>query len=266
MSFKPTVSPLEVAIEFCDSVSVKYGLTPQNYHSNCVNPIQLFVAKEVKAYYRQRTKLMMARTVQQAEAARKVFESNLPDQFTDTKLSSTSDGASTPVQGNTAEEVQPKPTAPPELPQRAAPNTMTENRINIPDLSPTEQTEARPNPVIDAVYGTDPNTTDMDDRLAAKAKARAAVESAKQHQAAKAAAKVNPSVDKVKFPENSREGIVGESIPKPPITDNEKRLLREKEMADRIKYVDKRSQARLAALRAKAADREEREKIMSRSD
>ena len=96
-----------------------------------------------------------------------------------------------------------------------------------------------------------------------KAKARAAVEAAKQRQAKKATAKLHP---KERSEEMSQEINIDKDLASEEISaENAKKELREKEIADRIKYVDKRSQARLAALRAKAADREAREKALKTS-
>jgi hypothetical protein len=248
---------MEVAINLCDSLSERYGLTTVNYHSACVNPVQSFVTKEVKTYYRKRTELMRERNAKKAEMARKAAAES----------AAVPDTAPRNVHAAKAEANTPQPTKT---------TATTGGAAQTEEKKPEVSKPLPPKPKDDAENDTARRLREQKEAAVAKAAARSAVESAKQRQAAKAAAKVHPkaaaktaaataATAAVPSLEKQMDDIAktaDEISADKAAAENEKRNLREKEMADRIKYVDKRSQARLAALRAKASDREAREKAM----
>lgn len=283
VSFLPKVTPLEVAVELCDSLSEKYGLTSQSYHSSCVVPVQQHVTKEVKAHYRRKSKLMMAEAAgKRAETAKRGTE---PQGVTSSEVSGARLMRSEPPETSSA--VGDRSATPDSRRssggglQETSLNSMHQSSGSVKSpvressvVSPQVSAAVRPATLAEPSTGVQPEAPrgSNEQNAAAKAKAKAAVESARQRQALKTAAKKRPS-DSSRGPQEETPLVPTDMVVRSAeeiataraAVEHEQRLRREKEMADRIKFVDKRSQARLAALKAKAADREEREKMMEKN-
>jgi hypothetical protein len=270
LSFKNSVKALEVAINFCDSIAPSLNLKGAEYHTKCLGPVESYVAKEIRAYFKSKLEAKRALETpaeptahEEATSAQSGISSATPDApSVSTPQSPQLDEPASRSLSRSEQMVM-------ELNRRRAAEVAAklENQasqgVHGPLVVPNHETSAEDveaqraslrdamaknqairlirnkvvngdgsisNPTTTVSTGDATTATGSEVGVAEGASIEAQIEAMRRN--------------KAELEERASRQIEAE------------KELREKEREDRVRFLDKRSRARLEALRAKAAEEE----------
>lgn len=266
LSFANSVKALEVAINFCDSIAPSLNLKGAEYHTKCLGPVESYVAKEIRAYFKNKLEAKRALETPKEPATEAQAESQKSNEAPDASSTVPSDATSRGLEQDesASRRLSRSEQKLVELNQRRAAEIAAklENQASHGDSGPyvvpnpetsAEEIEKQRASLRDAMAknqairlmrskasagdgspttpgGSGDPTAATGPRIEEGASIEAQIEAMRRN--------------KAEMEERAARQIEAE------------KELREKEREDRVRFLDKRSRARLEALRAKAAEEE----------